>query len=136
MPIYPVKCVNGHHEDQHHRMPPAGGPPAFLPCETCGGEVQRVITPFYEVGTGNTMHQIVDRVLSRTGEPMVFNTRREWEAAMKREGVRPCEPGDARAQVKAEAERYQRCREEQRKATETRVEKAIDKAIERIGGAP
>ncbi len=135
MALYPVRCLHcGHDDDQAHKMPPAGGPPPFDACSQCGGVVRRVVTPVSEVGTGNRMHQIVDRTLSPGFGPAVFNTRREWEAEMKRQGVRPMEPGDTKAQMLNEAERKRQGDESFRVQAEQKIDSAIEKAMTQIGG--
>lgn len=108
----------------------------FRPDCECGGPLVRVIVPVNEVGTGNRMHQIYDRTLNPGHGTTVFNTRREWEAAMNRQGVRPMERGDAEAQAKNEARRYHECREKYVKQLGERVDKAIDRAMQERGGCP
>lgn len=135
MAKYPTRCLHcGHDDDQVHPMPRAGGAPPFDPCAKCAGPVRRVVTPVAEVGTGNRMHHIVDRTLRPGFEPAVFNTRGEWEAEMKRQNVRPMEPGDAAAQARNEAARKQKGDEVFRAHAEQRIDKAIDKALTQIGG--
>lgn len=135
MALYPVRCATcGHVDEQVHPMPKQGGAPAFNPCSKCYGDVTRVITLPNEVGTGNRMHHIVDHCLTRGFEPAVFNSRRDWEAAMRREGVRPMERGDAEQQVRNEAAHVEKCRKKFNANMEQRADKAIDKAIATIGG--
>lgn len=135
MAMYPVRCTHcGADDDQYHRMPPAGGPPPFDACVKCGGVVRRVVTQVSEVGTGNRMHHITDRNLCPVAGPVTFNTRAEWQAEMKRRGVRPMESGEARDAARFEKERSERCEREYRKDLDARIDKAIDKAIDTIGG--
>lgn len=135
MACYPVKCAAcGALEDQVHPMPPAGGPPRFDPC-ACGGPVTRVVTRVNEIGTGNTMHHILDSALRPGFEPTRFNTRGEWEGEMKRLGCRPMEPGDGAAQRRNEAEHKRRGDETFRAHQEQRIDTAIEKAIATIGGS-
>lgn len=136
MAIYAVQCeICGKQDDQWHRMPPAGGLPALDPC-ACGGQVRKLVTQFAEVGTGNRMHHIVDKHLSRGADPMVFNTRDDWKAEMARQGVRPMESGEARDAARFERERTERYRAKSLAKYEAQAEKAIEKAMETIGGAP
>jgi hypothetical protein len=133
--MYPVRCLEcSHDDDQMHPMPRTGGAPPFDPCVKCGGTVRRVVTPVAEVGTGNRMHQIVDHTLRPGFGSAVFNTRGEWEAEMKRQNVRPMEPGDAVAQAKNEAEHKRKGDEAFRQHAEQRIDKAIERALSERGG--
>lgn len=135
MAAYPVRCLHcGQDDDQYHPMPPAGGAPDFDACAKCGGAVRRVITPVAEVGTGNRMHHIVDRTMSPGFDPLVFNTRREWEGEMQRRGLRPAEPGDAAQQMRNQIDRGKRCEEQRQQQFSERFDKAFDKAIDTVGG--
>jgi len=136
MATYPFRCVVCHLDQDHiieMELYLAG---TRQPCERCGGRLDRVIVPVGEVGTGNTMHRIVDSALEPGHGAKVYNTRREWEAAMKRVGVRPMERGDAEAQAKNEARRYHECRARYEKQLGERVDKAIDRAMQERGGQP
>lgn len=136
MAHYEVRCTScGHEDDQVHPMPKNGGAPDYDPCARCSNAVKRIFRPIAEVGTGNRMHQIADSNLCPQGGRVVFNTRAEWQAAMKRQGVRPMEAGEARDQVRFERERKERCDRELRVQLEHRVEKAIEKAMSDVGGA-
>lgn len=135
MAIYAVECLLcGERADQWQRMPPHGGLPQLDPCE-CGGAVKKLVTRVSEVGTGNRMHHIIDNQLVPQAGPAVFNTRADWQAEMKRRGVRPMEAGEARDAARLETERSVRLRAEFQKKLEEKIEKSIDKAIETIGGA-
>lgn len=135
MAMYAVRCLRcGKDDDQYHRMPEAGGAPQFDACATCGGAVRKLVTPVGEVGTGNRMHHIVDRTMCSGFEPVVFNTRSEWEGEMKRRGLRPMEPGDGAQQVRSEIERGKRCEEQRQKQFGEQFDKAFDKAINTVGG--
>jgi hypothetical protein len=105
-------------------------------CEHCGGQLVRVIVPVAEVGTGNRLHYMVDRTLNPGAEPTVFTTRRDWEDAMKRQNVRPAEPGDARAQVENTARRAKECREKYIREQSQKIDAAIDRAMQERGSIP
>lgn len=134
MALYPFRCTSCGLDQDHvikiHEYQAGERPP----CEECGGDLVRVIVPVNEVGTGNRMHHIVDRSLNPGAEPTVFNTRRDWEAAMRRQGVRPMERGDAEASAKNEARRSRECRERYVKQLGEKVDKAIDRAMQERGG--
>lgn len=134
MAMYPFRCMPCD-EPQDHIIPMKHYMEGIRPgCTSCGGPLDRIIVPVNEVGTGNKLHQVVDHALSRGSGPSVFNTRSDWEAAMKREGVRPMEPGDAKAQLQNEIRRGEECRAKYVKDLGQRVEKAVDRAMQERGG--
>jgi hypothetical protein len=133
MAIYPFRCtVRACRKEQDHVIPTVeyiAGKRPFCDVETCRGKLKRLVTPVNEVGTGNRLHHHIDHGLSRGADPVVFNTRRDWEDAMKRNSVAVAERGMVQDRQRYLADRRQKAESENWKKLEPKADRAFEEAL-------